>query len=137
MDELHEQSQRDRTEVRQVEHELSARLFRDIRENKGRGMMEDILGYVVVELREINSTLSLIREALEKMNKNALNDATNTEQGNVGIAMQNCIVLHFFVHLDITGLKRYSINISQSLFELYIQKAKYQQRNQNNQFCDK
>ncbi len=48
----------------------------------------------------------------------------NTEQGNVGIAMQNCIVLHFFVHLDITGLKRYSINISQSLFELYIQKDK-------------
>lgn len=83
MDELHEQSQRDRTEVRQVEHELSARLFRDIREKKGRGMMEDILGYVVVELREINSTLSLIREALEEMNKNAPNDATNTEQGNV------------------------------------------------------
>ena len=81
MDELHEQSQRDRTEVRQVEHELSARLFRDIREKKGRGMMEDILGYVVVELREINSTLSLIREALEKMNKNAPNGAATPSQG--------------------------------------------------------
>ena len=46
----------------------------------------------------------------------------NTEQGNVGIAMQNCIVLHFFVHLDITGLNVHGINISQSLFELYIQK---------------
>ena len=44
-------------------------------------MMEDILGYVVVELREINSTLSLIREALEEMNKNAPDGATNTEQG--------------------------------------------------------
>ena len=61
----------------------------------------------------------------------------NTEQGNIGIAMQNCIRLHFFIHLDVTGLKRHSINISQSLFELYIQKAKYQQRNQNDQFCDK
>lgn len=84
MDELHEQSQRDRTEVRQVEHELSARLFRDIREKKGRGMMESlILTYMIVELEEINSTLLLIREALEEMKKNALNDATNTEQGNV------------------------------------------------------
>ncbi len=83
MDELHEQSQRDCTEVRQVEHELSARLFRDIREKKGRGMMESlILTYMIVELEEINSTLLLIREALEEMNKNALNDATNTEQGN-------------------------------------------------------
>ena len=81
MDELHEQSQRDRTEVRQVEHELSARLFRDIREKKGRGMMEDILGYVVVELSEINSTLLLIREVLEEMNKNAPNGAATPSQG--------------------------------------------------------
>ena len=82
MDELHEQSQRDRTEVRQVEHELSARLFRDIREKKGRGMMEDILGYVVVELREINSTLSLIREAFCQVKRMVLEHhhrASNTK----------------------------------------------------------
>lgn len=82
MDELHEQSQRDRTEVRQVEHELSARLFRDIREKKGRGMMENlILTYMIVELEEISSTLSLIREALEEMNKNAPNGAATPSQG--------------------------------------------------------
>ena len=86
MDELHEQSQRDRTEVRQVEHELSARLFRDIREKKGRGMMENlILTYMIVELEEISSTLSLIREALEEMNKNAPNGvaAPFTGQRNI------------------------------------------------------
>lgn len=59
-----------------MEHELSARLLRDIREKKGRGMMESlILTYMIVELEEINSTLLLIREALEEMKKNAPNGA--------------------------------------------------------------